>query len=227
VIRVLLVDDHASFREALGFMIAREPDMRVVDQAGTFAEGVEKAREIRRHDGTDVAIVDVALPDGDGIEIVAALRDAEPAGRAPRVIVLTAFEDRIHLARAVEAGASAVLNKAQPIAQIVAAIRQVEAGEELVPPREMVQLLTIAGRHRAADEAARAKLESLTPREAEVLAALADGLSDQEIAERLSIGYETVRTHMVRLMRKLDVDSRLQAALFAVRHGLVRPENGE
>lgn len=213
MIRVLLVDDHASFRQPLAFMLEREPDITVAGQAGSVAE----ARPLLR--GVDVAVIDLALPDGDGAALIDELRRVNPRAVA---LVLTASADRRHLARAVEAGAVGVMHKAAGVAEIIAAIRRLGAGEWLLSPREIVEMLRLAGQEREQSREAQAALARLTPREREVLEALAEGLSDRAIAARLYISPETVRTHMASILSKLGVQSRLQALVFAIRHGAVR-----
>jgi DNA-binding NarL/FixJ family response regulator len=215
VIRVVLVDDHASFREPLAFMMGREPDIAVAGQAGTLAE----ARGLLQ--GVDVAVIDLALPDGNGLELVRELRAANPHGT---MLVLTASTSRQDMARAVAAGAAGVLHKSAGIAEIMSAVRRLGAGEQLLSLREIVELFGQADRDRARERAARAALGGLTAREREVLQTLAYGLSDKEIAQRLHVTTETVRTHMVNILGKLGVESRLQALVYAVRHGAVKIE---
>ena len=212
MIRVLLVDDHAAFREPLSFMFDREPEFVVIGQAGSLAE----AREIL--DGADVAVVDLDLPDGNGAELIGELRVANPQGMA---LILTASADCGAYARAVEAGAAGVLHKSARIKDIIDAVRRLEAGEALLSPNEVGELLQLAGQQRAQDQEAQRAIKSLTPRELEVLQALAEGLSDKEIAERLYLGLGTVRSHVVSILKKLGVHSRLQALVFAIRHGAV------
>lgn len=212
MIRVLLVDDHASFRQPLAFMLEQKPEITVVAEAGSLAE----ARAVLG--GVDVAIVDLDLPDGSGVDLVGALHAANPNGM---VLILSGSNDRAQFARAVEEGASGVMNKSSRIAEIVEAVQRLGAGESLLSPREVIEMLRFAGRHREESRTAQQTLERLTPREREVLQALADGLNDKEIAQRLHVTTETARTHMVNVLRKLDVDSRLQALVFAVRHGAV------
>jgi DNA-binding NarL/FixJ family response regulator len=210
--RVLLVDDHATFREPLAFMLNREPEFEVVAQAGTLAE----AR--RMLDGIDLAVVDLNLPDGDGSDVIGELRAANPQGM---VLVLTASAEREAYARAVEAGAAGVLNKSASIYEVIDAARRLAAGEAVLSADEIAELLRLAGRRREQDREAQRAIEQLTPREHEVLLLLAQGMSDKEIAERLYVGSGTVRTHVVRIFGKLGVHSRLQALVFAARHGLV------
>jgi DNA-binding NarL/FixJ family response regulator len=210
--RVLLVDDHATFREPLAFMLNREPEFEVVAQAGTLAE----ARSML--DGIDLAVVDLNLPDGDGSDVIGELRAANPQGM---VLVLTASAEREAYARAVEAGAAGVLNKSASIYEVIDAARRLAAGETVLSADEIAELLRLAGRRREQDREAQRAIERLTPREHEVLRLLAQGMSDKEIAERLYVGSGTVRTHVVRIFGKLGVHSRLQALVFAARHGLV------
>lgn len=213
MIRVLLVDDHAAFREPLSFMFDREPEFTVVAQAGSLAE----ARGIL--EGVDVAVVDLDLPDGEGIELIGELRAANPQAM---VLILTASADRGTHAQAVEAGAAGVLHKSVYIRDVIDAVRRLEAGEALLSPNEVGELLRLASQQRAQDQEARLAIESLTPREREVLQALANGLNDKEIGQRLYVSTGTVRNHVVRVLGKLGVHSRLQALVFAVRHGAVR-----
>jgi DNA-binding NarL/FixJ family response regulator len=210
--RVLLVEDHLSFRQALAFMLDREPDLEVVEQAGTLAE----ARG-RLH-GVDVAVIDLDLPDGDGLELVQGLRAASPRAA---VLVLTASANPRDLARVVEAGVAGTLRKTAGLQEIVGGVRRLAAGESLVPPQELVELLRLAGAQREQDREVLAAFARLTPREHQVLRAVAEGLSDKEIAQRLELRADTVRAHMTSILSKLGVESRLQAVLLALRHRVV------
>ena len=210
--RVLLVDDHSAFREPLAFMFDREPEFEVVAQAGSVSE----ARRVLEN--IDLAVVDLKLPDGDGTELISELRAANPHGA---VLVLTATADRETYARAVEAGAAGVLHKSVRVKEVVEAARHLVAGELLLSTDEVVELLQLIGRRREQDYEARRAVESLTPREWEVLQALAEGLSDKEMSESLHVGIGTVRNHIVSIFAKLGVHSRLQALVFAVRHGII------
>jgi RNA polymerase sigma factor (sigma-70 family) len=137
------------------------------------------------------------------------------------VLVLTASANPRDLARVVEAGAAGTLHKSVGLREIVAGVRRLAAGESLFSPQEMLALLRQAGEQREQDREAQAAFARLTPREHEVLRAVAEGLSDKEIAQRLSLRADTVRTHMTNILGKLGVDSRLQAVLLALRHGIV------
>jgi DNA-binding NarL/FixJ family response regulator len=213
--RILLVEDHASFRQALAFMFEREEEFVVSGQAGSLAEARALLRKVP--DGVDVAVVDLALPDGDGYGLI------EELSSRPGVVtlVLSASLEPARFARAVEAGASGVLHKSAAIGDIVDAVRRLRAGETLLSPTEVIEMLRMVSRKRQEEYEARRAIERLTPREKQVLEALAEGLDSKDIAGKLNITVETERTHMVNILGKLDVHSRLQALVFAARHGLV------
>jgi DNA-binding NarL/FixJ family response regulator len=210
--RVLLVDDHATFREPLAFMFDREPGFEVVAQAGSL----EEARGLL--EGIDLAVVDLNLPDGDGTELIGLFRAFNPRGM---VMVLTAMADREAHAKAVEAGAAGVLHKSARVGEVVDVARRLLAGESLLSAAEVVELLRIAGRTRENDRGAQRSIAQLTPREREVLQALAEGLADKEISEKLHVGVGTVRNHLVSIFAKLGTNSRLQTLVFALRYGVV------
>ena len=210
--RVLLVDDHASFREMLAFVFDRQLEFEVVAQAGSLAE----AR--RMLEGVDLAVVDLDLPDGNGIDLIAELHAVKPH---VKVLVLTASPEREVHARAVQEGAAGVLHKGVRVNDIVGAARHLIAGEPILSVNEVLELFRIVGRSRDRESEVQQAIQQLTPREREVLWALADGLSDKEIAERLGVSIGTVGNHFVKIFKKLGVHSRLQALVFAVRHGIV------
>ncbi len=210
--RILLVEDHASLRQAVASMLEREPGFTVVGQAGSVAE----ARQMLN--GADVAIVDLGLPDGYGGELIKELRALNPQAQA---LVLSASLDKPQIARAVECGAAGVLHKAAGMDEIADAVRRLRAGETLLPLEEIVELLRFASHRKEQEHEARQAVARLTPREKEVLQALAEGLDRQEIAQRLHISIETERNHMASILAKLGVHSRLQALVFAVRHSVV------
>lgn len=213
MIRVLIVDDHAAFRQPLAFMLEREPEISVGAQAGSLAE----ARN--RLTGIDVAILDLDLPDGSGMTLIQPIRAANPRSA---VLVLTGSGDAEEIARAVDLGASGVMHKTARIQEIVEGVQRLALGETILSRQEAAGLLEAAGQQRTENREAQEKLAELTPRERDVLAALAQGLSDREIADQLHVGHETVRTHMAKILSKLEVESRLQALVFATRHGAVK-----
>ena len=182
-IGILLVEDHVSFRQALAFMLEREPGFDVVAQVGSVAE--TRALDSKLLEEVEVAIVDLALPDGDGLDLL------EDLSSRTVTLVLSANLEPGRFARAVEAGASGVLHKSTPITEIVDAVRRLEAGEALLSPGDVVEMLRLVNRERQEELSARRAVERLTPRETEVLQALAEGLESREIAERFSVTVET------------------------------------
>jgi DNA-binding NarL/FixJ family response regulator len=194
-------------------MFNREPEFKVAAQAGSLAE----ARKML--EGVDVAVIDLDLPDGDGAELIGDLHATNPQAMA---LVLTASAERVTHAQAIEAGAAGVLHKSLYISDVIQAVRRLEAGEALLSPNEVGELLRLAGQQHARDKEVRQAIQSLTPREREVLQALAEGSSDKEIAGRLYVSTGTVRNHVVHILSKLEVHSRLQALVFAIRHGAVK-----
>jgi DNA-binding NarL/FixJ family response regulator len=212
--RILLVEDHASFRQTLAFVFDQEPEFEVVAQAGTIAE----TRQAMEGLEADLGVIDLTLPDGEGTELIKELREANPEFAA---LVLTASLDRTEHARAVEAGAAGVLHKSADVDAILDATRRLGEGETLLTEEELIALLRLAGQNREEKVEARASIEQITPREKEVLQKLAEGLSNKEIAARLHMSVDTERTHMMNILNKLGVHSRLQALVFAARHGLV------
>ncbi len=206
----MLVEDHASLRQTLAFVFDQQPDFEVVAQAGSLGE----ARRVMRGREADLGVIDLALPDGEGVELIEDLREVNPLFAA---LVLTASLDRTEHARAIEAGAAGVLHKSADVDEIMEATRRLAAGETLISPEELAEMLHLAGESREA----RASIEQLTRRELQVLKTLAEGLSNKEIAERLHMSVDTERTHMMNILNKLGVHSRLQALLFAARYGLI------
>ena len=213
--RILLVEDHASFRQTLAFIFDQEPEFEVVAQAGSLAEARRDALGLR----ADLGVIDLSLPDGEGVELIRELREAN---REFAALILTASLDKAEHARAVEAGAAGVLHKSADVDEILDATRRLAAGETLLSPQELMELLRLAGRSREEEREARMSIDQITPREREVLQKLAEGLSNKEIADGLHMSVDTERTHMMNILNKLGVHSRLQALLFAARHGLVR-----
>ena len=212
--RLLLVEDHASFRQTLALVFDQQPDFEVVGQAGSLDE----ARRLMRGREADMGVIDLALPDGEGVELIEEFREANPGFAA---LVLTASLDKATHARAIEAGAAGVLHKSADVDEIMDATRRLAAGETLISSDELVEMLRLAGQTREEEREARESIEQLTRREIQVLEALAEGLTNREIAERLHMSVDTERTHMMNILSKLGVHSRLQALLFAARYGII------
>lgn len=218
--RVLLVEDHASFRQAMAIVFGGEPDFGPVSEAGSLAE----AKRMRAS-GFDLAVVDLGLPDGGSTLLIRALKEgASP----PAVLVLTASLDSEAHALAIEAGADGVIHKSAEIDEILAASRRLLAGGMLHSPAEMVDLLRLATKRRERDGKEDHAAKRITRREREVLQALSEGLSKKEIAKKLNIAVETEHTHMTNIFDKIGAHTRLEAFLFAARHGIVemkKPKN--
>jgi PAS domain S-box-containing protein len=213
-VRVLLVDDHAAIRDALASTFEEEEGFKVVGQAGSMAD----AQRILAQESVDMAVIDLGLPDGYGADLIKELREKYPQAQA---LVLSATLDRAQIAGAVERGAAGVLSKTAHLDEVVGAVRRLRAGETLMPLEEVVGLLRFAGSQREQEYEARQAIEKLTPREIEVLQALALGLDSEGIAQKLHIALRTERNHMASILAKLGVHSQLQALVFAQRHGVV------
>jgi DNA-binding NarL/FixJ family response regulator len=218
-IRVMVLDDHDTFRDPLAFMLEREPDLTVVASPGSLSEATAALENAGL--AVDVALVDLNLPDGSCADLIKELRDSRPRSVA---LVLSATADRKHLATAIEAGAARVMHKSAPVGDLVEAVRRLAAGEQLLSQEEVIEALRFLTRQRESNREAQLASSRLTPREREVLQALAEGSSDKEIARRLHVGEGTVHSHVTNILSKLEVSSRLQALVFAVRHGVVTIE---
>lgn len=215
--RILLIEDHASFRQTLAYVLDHDPEFGVVGQAGTLAEARRVWAEIRA--GADIALVDLSLPDGSGIDLIPDMRTENPDFAA---LILTASLERTEIARAVEAGAAGVLHKSSGVDKIVGALRDIAEGRPLMSAQEIVELMRLAGQTREKEYEARMNAERLTPREKDVLQGLGEGLSNKEIARKLHISVETERSHMMSILNKIGAHSRLQALVFAARHDIVK-----
>ena len=213
-IRLLLIDVHTLYRELLALRLAQEPDFRVIAEASSLTEIRQELRQV----AVDIALVELAPQDGGGAELI---RDLRAVQREARVLVVTPSTDRREHAAAFVAGASGVLSKTCRAEEIITAIRRLCAGDALLSPREAVDLFRLVDEQREAERTAHHLREQLTRRERELLQLLAEGLDDAAMATRLGISPKTVRNHMVSVLDKLGVDSRLQALVLAAHHGLV------
>jgi len=200
-IRVLIVEDHQVVADGLSALLNDQPDMTVVGSAASVAESVARAEDLK----PDVAVVDFRLTDGTGADAGLGIRQVRPD---TKLIFLTREDSDAARFAAIEAGASAFIHKSQAASEVVNAIRTVAAGGTLFTPRTIATLLN---KRREMDS----QLESLTPREKEVLRLMAEGTSSRDIAARLGISYTTVRTHIRSLGSKLGVHSKLEAIVKA------------
>ncbi|MFE4368948.1 response regulator [Streptomyces sp. NPDC056835] len=219
-IRVLLADDQTLVRAAFAMLVASAPDMEVVGEAGSGRSAVELARATR----ADLIVMDVRMPDLDGIEATRLLAaDEDLAG--VKVLMLTTYDTDQHVVEALRAGASGFLVKDTRPAELLDAIRTVATGDALLSPGPTARLIAQVLRVPVTDQssAAPARLAALTGREREVLVLVARGLNNTGIAESLGLSPLTVKTHVSRMMGKLDARDRAQLVIVAYESGLVRP----
>jgi DNA-binding NarL/FixJ family response regulator len=213
-IRVLIADDQELVRTGLRMIVASEPDLRVVGEAGDGADAIEKARAAR----PDVVLMDIRMPGTDGIEATRRILDRL---EHTRVIVLTTFRADEYVFDALAAGASGFLLKDGPADELLRAIRTVAGGESLLAPAittRVIERFVKRGRTTPSQGA-----EELTDRELEVWRLLARGLSNAEIAEQLILGEATIKTHVARVLQKLGLRDRTQAVIAAYESGLIEP----
>ena len=220
MIRVLLADDQALVRGGFGSILAGQPDMEVIGEAADGAEAVELALSTR----PDVVVMDIRMPRLDGIAATRVL--LEKHGSPARVLMLTTFNEEAYVYDALRAGASGFLLKSAPPRELAGAIRTVAEGDALLAPeitRAMIQDYVQRPRPGAATSDA---LAALTPRELEVLGLIARGRSNTEIAAELFLSEPTVKTHVSRVLAKLQLRDRVHAVVLAYECGLVRPGAG-
>jgi len=220
-ISVLLADDHAMVRDAIAWWIRTQDDITVVAGVANADEAVEQATALR----PDVVLMDIQMPGMNGLE---ATRQIVALGReeTSRVLVLTTFELDEYVYEALRAGASGFLLKRTPSADLIAGIWTIAGGDALLAPSVTRRLIHQFAQRPAARPADTRALEGITDREREVLALVARGLSNAEIAEVLVLSEGTVKTHTKHLFAKLDVRDRTQAVILAYDIGLVEPRSG-
>ena len=221
-INVLLADDQPLLRMGFRLILEGEEDLRIVGEASDGADAVRQAGELR----PDVVLMDVRMPVLDGIE---ATRAITAAGSCARIIILTTFDVDEYAFAGLQAGASAFLLKDVAPSELVSAVRVVASGDAVVAPRVTQRLLETyvrgAARPAPAAPAPDPLLADLTPRETEMLEAMAEGLSNAEIAHRYYLSEATVKTHVRRILTKLHLRDRVQAVVYAYETGLVVPSN--
>lgn len=212
-IKIMLAEDHVLVREGTKEMLDREKDMEVVAEAGDGEEAVRLARE----QDVDVIIMDIALPKLNGIEATRQIKERDPG---TTVLVLTAYDDDEYVFALLEAGAAGYLLKDVSTNALVAGIRAVQAGESMLHPaivRKVINRFSQYAEHHGDENAS----EELTEREMEVLQLAGRGITNREIADRLSISHRTVQAHLSHTFSKLGVGSRTEAVVYALRKGLL------
>jgi DNA-binding NarL/FixJ family response regulator len=223
VIRILLVDDQALVRAGFRMILDAEPEMEVVGEAGDGREAIDQVRALR----PDIVLMDIRMPELDGLE--ATRRILESGDDAPRILMLTTFDLDEYVYEALRAGASGFLLKDTPPEQLVSAIEVIAQGEALLSPaitrRVISEFVKGTG---PKPQAQFPRLQELTAREREVLTLIARGLSNAEIAKTLFVSETTVKTHVARILMKLNLRDRVQAVVLAYESGTVQPgENVE
>ena len=215
-IRVLIADDQMMVREGFSVLLNAMPDIEVVGEAVNGREAVDRVREL----SPDVVLMDIRMPELNGIE---ATREIVAADGAAKVLVLTTFDLDEYVYQALRAGASGFLLKDAPRADLVTAVRVVAAGDALLAPAVTRRVIAEFARRRRRAAPGGVVAEVLTAREAEIVRLLAQGLSNAEIADHLVVAESTVKTHVSRVLVKLGLRDRTQAAVFAYEARLVTP----
>jgi DNA-binding NarL/FixJ family response regulator len=214
-IRVLLVDDHALFRRGLVATLALEPGIVVVGECGDGAEALDRSTESL----PDVILMDVRMPRHDGIEACSAIKEAVPSAK---IIMLTVSDEEADLYEAIKAGASGYLLKDLPLDELASSIRAVHAGQSLISPTLASKLLTeFAAMVKRSDGVQALPGPKLTAREMEVLRLVARGMNNRDIARDLFISENTVKNHVRNILEKLQLHSRMEAVVYAVRMKLL------
>ncbi|MEV7730425.1 response regulator transcription factor [Streptomyces sp. NPDC087917] len=213
--KVLVTDDQILVRSGLAALLRAAPDIEVVGEAASGEEAVRLAAELR----PDVVLMDVRMPGMGGIAATRAIVE-QPLGPPPKVIMLTTFDLDVYVYEALRAGAGGYLLKNTPPQRLLAAIHTVHAGDTLLSPAALTELLKACGSGPAAVRP-RPELAALTAREVEILTLVGSGLSNHDIAARLVLSPATIKTHVHRCMTKLALTSRAQAVVFAYEAGLI------
>ncbi len=216
-IRTLIVDDHALFRRGLEIVLVTEPDIEVVGEAGDGAEAVRKAVESL----PDVVLMDVRMPRSSGIEACRQIKEIAPSAK---IVILTMSDDEEDLFEAIRAGASGYLLKDIPLDQVAEAVRSVHGGQSLISPPMAGKLLSEFAALARRDEDERPQqvpAPKLTDREMQVLKLVARGMNNRDIAKALFISDNTVKNHVRNILEKLQIHSRMEAVMVAVREKLI------
>lgn len=214
MIRILLVDDHALFREGLGMIISSQPDMSVVGEAGDGVEAVVKALELK----PDLVLMDIQMPGVDGIEATRRIKKEAPA---TTIVMLTVRDDEEKLFEAIKIGAQGYLLKQMQSRDLIDMIRRALAGEVAIPPRLAGQMLEEFRRLSHLEPHEGGEVSALSERELDVLNLVAQAKTDKEIAQALTLSIHTVKTHLRNILSKLQVAGRKDAVRLAREKGLL------
>lgn len=222
-IRLFLVDDDDLVRMGLRMILESDEELEVVGEAPNGAEAVALVGRLK----PDVVLMDIQMPEMDGIEATRLIADRSPANEGPRILMLTTFEQDDYVFQALRAGASGFLLKRTPADELISGIKVISTGDSLLSPSVTKRLINEFAQtpSSSVDTDTASKLEQLTERETEVLHLVARGLSNQELAAALIVTEGTVKTHVQRVLAKLGVRDRTQAVIFAYNAGLVQPGN--
>jgi RNA polymerase sigma factor (sigma-70 family) len=221
-VRIIVADDHQVVRDGFAELLNTQRDFTVIATAADGAEAVRLSAELR----PDVVLMDVRMPAMDGIEATRQIAHAGQDGR-PRILILTTFDLDEYVYDSLRAGASGFLLKDSTAERLFDAVRVIAAGDALLAPGVTRRLISEFASQQRATETISTALRFLTPRETEVLRLIAEGLSNVEIAERLVVTEETVKTHVSRILSKLGLRDRTQAVVAAYESGLVVPHRNE
>jgi DNA-binding NarL/FixJ family response regulator len=214
-IRVLVVDDHALFRRGLDVVLADETDIEIVGEAADGAEAVDQASLL----APDIVLMDVRMPRRGGIDACTAIKTAVPSAK---IIMLTISDEEADLYEAIKAGAMGYLLKEISIQEVADAIRQVQGGQSLISPSMASKLLTEFATMAKKDVAKpTVPTPRLTDREMEVLSLVAKGLANRDVAKQLFISENTVKNHVRNILEKLQLHSRMEAVMYAVRENMI------
>jgi len=216
-IRVLIVDDHALFRRGLEMVLAEEPDIELVGEASDGAEAVAKAGEAL----PDVILMDIRMPKSSGIEACRAMKEVAPSAK---IVMLTISDEEEDLFEAIRAGASGYLLKDIPYDEVADVVRAVHGGQSLINPSMAAKLLTefaALAKRDGEERAQEVPAPKLTDREMEVLRLVARGMNNRDIAKELFISENTVKNHVRNILEKLQIHSRMEAVMIAVREKLI------